>query len=171
MAFLNVEFKARTSNLAELENRLLKLNPRFAGEDQQTDTYFNVSTGRLKLREGNIENALIFYERPDQAGAKTSKVRLYRFDPDPLMKEILTASLGIKVVVKKTRRIYFIGNVKFHFDFLSEVGTFIEVEAIDNTGETGIAVLQEQCRYYAEFFGIQPNDYVSESYSDMLLNK
>jgi adenylate cyclase class IV len=41
---------------------------------------------------------------------------------------------GIKVIVQKKRRIYFIGNVKFHFDTIAELGTFIEVEAIDKDG-------------------------------------
>lgn len=170
MAFLNFEFKARTDNLAELETRLISLNPRYAGEDHQTDTYFNVSNGRLKLREGNIENALIYYERPDKEGAKPSKVLLYRLDPNLSLKEILTASLGIKVIVEKTRKIYFIGNVKFHFDSLPGVGTFIEVEAIGNTEVDDLEGLEEQCRYFIGFFGIRSNEFISESYSDMLLN-
>ncbi len=171
MAFVNFEFKARTNNLAELEVRLISLNPRYAGEDHQTDTYFNVSKGRLKLREGNIENALIYYERPDEEGAKPSKVLLYRFDPDHSLKDLLTASLGIKVIVKKTRKIYFIGNVKFHFDSLPGAGTFIEVEAIGNPEEDDLADLEEQCRYFIGFLGIHSNEFISESYCDMLLNQ
>ncbi len=59
MSILNFEFKAKTEDLDDLEKKLLILNPTFIGEDNQTDTYFNVTQGRLKLREGNIENALI----------------------------------------------------------------------------------------------------------------
>jgi hypothetical protein len=44
---LNFEFKARTTQLYFLEERLLSLNPRFIGEDFQTDTYFN--TGMVVL--------------------------------------------------------------------------------------------------------------------------
>ena len=40
------------------------------------DTYFGVPEGRLKLRQGNIENSLIAYRRPNQAGPKTSDVTL-----------------------------------------------------------------------------------------------
>ena len=56
---LNFEFKAQTTKLNELENQLKSFNPEFRGEDHQVDTYFNVHHGRMKLRQGNIENALI----------------------------------------------------------------------------------------------------------------
>ena len=169
MAILNFEFKARTSDLKKSEDQLLLLNPKFIGEDNQADTYFNVTKGRLKLREGNIENSLIWYERRNITGAKQSDVLLYQHNPDKTLKDILIKLHGIKVVVNKTRRIYFVDNVKFHFDTVRELGTFIEVEAIDNNGEIGIEKLKEQCNKYATLFNIQPGDYISFSYSDMIL--
>jgi adenylate cyclase, class 2 len=169
MSAINFEFKARCNDIAAAEKKLLALNPVFAGEDNQCDTYYNVPDGRLKLREGNIENALIFYKRENTAGAKLSTVLLYQHQPDKSLKEILTASLGIKIVVQKKRRIYFIENVKFHFDSIKGLGTFTEVEAIDSTGEIDIEKLKEQCRHYASFLGIQQEDYIAQSYSDMLM--
>jgi adenylate cyclase, class 2 len=169
MAAINFEFKAYCADIVALEERLLTLNPLFTGEDNQTDTYFNVPGGRLKLREGNIENALIFYKREDSAGAKLSTVLLYQHQPDKALKEVLAASLGIKIVVAKRRRIYFIENVKFHFDSIEGLGTFVEVEAIDRTGEIGMEKLKTQCNYYAAFLGIQLQDYIAQSYSDMLM--
>ena len=130
MPILNFEFKAKATELDILEKKLLQLNPKFIGEDNQTDTYFNVSKGRLKLREGNIENSLIWYERENTAGAKQSDVLLYKHDPHKTLKDILIKLHGIKVIVTKKRRIYFIDNVKFHFDTIAELGTFIEVEAL-----------------------------------------
>ncbi len=169
MSAINFEFKARCVDIAAAEKKLLILNPVFAGEDNQIDTYFIVPDGRLKLREGNIENALIFYKRENTAGAKLSTVLLYQHHPDKALKEILTASLGIKIVVQKKRRIYFIENVKFHFDRIEELGTFIEVEAIDRTGDIELEKLKVQCSYYAYLLGIQLQDYIAHSYSDMLI--
>ena len=169
MSILNFEFKARTRDLKKLEVQLLLLNPKFIGEDNQTDTYFNVARGRLKLREGNIENSLIWYERQNITGAKQSDVLLYEHDPDKTLKDILIKLHGIKVIVDKTRRIYFVDNVKFHFDTVRELGTFIEVEAIDNNGKIGIQKLKEQSNKYAKLFNIQSRDYISFSYSDMVL--
>ncbi|MBL7709922.1 MAG: hypothetical protein JNJ86_12680, partial [Chitinophagaceae bacterium] len=68
MSFLNVEIKARCADASFIRNYLLNQGAEFKGTDLQTDTYFNVTNGRLKLREGNIENALIWYERTNQAG-------------------------------------------------------------------------------------------------------
>lgn len=166
---LNYEFKARTNCLAQLEADIQKYASIFVGTDHQFDTYFQVPMGRLKLREGRIENALIHYLRPDDSGAKVSQVLLYQHGPDPALKEILTAALGIKVVVEKKRRIYFIDNVKFHFDEVAGLGSFVEVEAIDKEGLIGMNTLKEQCDTYARLFALQPDDYVSHSYSDLLL--
>ena len=168
MSVLNYEFKARAADPGALEKMLLALDPIFVGEDRQVDTYFNVNNGRLKLREGNIENALIWYERKNEAEAKVSKVLLYQHAPDPALKAILIKVHGIKVVVEKKRRIYFIGHVKFHFDEVPGLGTFVEVEAIDRTGEIGIEQLKQDCEKYATMFNIQPSDYISHSYSDMI---
>ena len=171
MSILNIEFKASTNNLASLETLLLQHNPLFIGEDHQVDTYFNVSIGRLKLREGNIENALIHYEREDFAGTKSSHVLLYQHQPDKILKEILIKTLGIKAVVDKKRKIYFINNVKFHFDTVKDLGTFVEVEAIDKDGTIGKEKLQAQCDEYAALFNIAKKDFCSLSYSDMILQK
>lgn len=170
MTILNFEFKARTSALDVLQEKLLTLNPKFIGEDNQTDTYFNVSAGRLKLREGNIENALIWYERQNTADAKQSDILLYQHKPDNSLKDILIKVHGIKVIVKKKRKIYFIENVKFHFDTIDTLGTFIEVEAIDKDGSLGIEKLKEQVKKYADFFNINDEDFIAQSYSDMLLS-
>ena len=171
MSILNIEFKAITNKLVALETLLLQHNPVFIGEDHQIDTYFNVPAGRLKLREGNIENALIHYERENTAGAKSSHVLLYQHQPDKTFKETLIKALGIKAVVDKRRKIYFINNVKFHFDTVSGLGTFVEVEAIDKDGSIGKEKLQAQCDEYAALLNISFEDFCALSYSDMILQK
>ena len=171
MAILSFEFKARCSDPAALEARLQPLRPRIVGEDEQRDTYFRCTNGRLKLREGRIENALIHYKRPDEKGTKASEVLLYRHEPGSALKQILTAAFGIRVTVEKKRRILFVENVKFHFDDVPGLGQFVEVEALDENGDAGLDKLKEQCLFYADLFGIAPADYVAESYSDLLEGK
>lgn len=171
MAIINIEFKAKVTDIGFAENKLLTLNPDYKGEDNQTDTYFSVNEGRLKLREGNIENALIWYKREDIAGVKRSDILLYKHSPDKALKDILTKLHGVKVIVDKKRRIWFIDNVKFHFDEVKGLGSFIEVEAIDNNGDIGIEKLEEQCNFYVTFFGLNHGDFLKESYSDILLLK
>jgi predicted adenylyl cyclase CyaB len=168
---INYEFKAKVDNSSELEATLANHSPLFTGEDHQVDTYFNVPYGRLKLREGNIENALIHYERINSAGAKQSNVLLYQHQSDPSLKQILIAALGVKAIVDKKRKIYFIGNVKFHFDTVQELGTFVEVEAIDKDGSVGLETLKHQCAEYSTLFGLEESQFIAESYSDMVLAK
>jgi predicted adenylyl cyclase CyaB len=166
---LNIEFKASHPDIEAAEALLQNLQPRFVGQDNQLDTYFNVPHGRLKLREGHIENALIHYVRANTAGSKSSQVILYQHQPNAHLKDALSAALGVKIVVDKQRRIYFINNVKFHFDKVAQLGSFIEVEAIDSDGSIDAATLQNQCNEYAHLFGIAPHQYQTHSYSDMLL--
>ena len=171
MAIINFEFKASVTDIENLEIKLLQLSPEFIGEDNQTDTYFNVVKGRLKLREGNIENALIYYEREDSQSAKQSNVLLYKHDPDEVLKDILIKVHGVKVEVIKQRRIYYIKNVKFHFDNVPGLGTFVEVEAIDKNGDISIDELKQQCEMYRAYFNIAQSNFVQSSYSDMMLQK
>ena len=135
------------------------------------DTYFHVPNGRLKLREGNIENNLIHYHRSNQAGPKKSEVTLYQSPPGSGLKAVLATALGISTVVDKKRKIFFIENVKFHLDEVAGLGSFMEIEAIDLDGSTGQARLEEQCRFYMELFGVKEEDLVEVSYSDMLLER
>jgi len=171
MSFINIELKARTENAAQIRQYLLNRGAEFRGIDRQTDTYFKVPIGRLKLREGKIENNLIWYQRSDQAGPKQSDFILTPV-PDPVsLKQTLTNALGIKVTVVKNREIYFIGNVKFHIDQLDELGNFVEIEASNKTEDLPVEKLQEQCEYYRKAFEIKDEDLLQFSYSDMLLNK
>lgn len=167
----NVEIKARCTDQQAIRDILRSKNADYRGIDHQTDTYFNVKHGRLKLREGNIENALVHYEREDQEGPKQAQVTLYPTVPGSAVKEILTKSLDILVVVKKQREIYFIDNVKFHLDMVEGLGTFVEIEAIDKDGTIGKERLRVQCQTFLDLFNISPSDLVAVSYSDLLLAK
>lgn len=167
---LNIEIKARSNNVPAIRKFLEKNYTQHPGIDAQTDIYFDVPHGRMKLREGNIENALIHYHRENRSGPKASHVILYQTDPTKKLKDLLTAALNIKVVVRKTREIYFINNVKFHIDEVDGLGSFVEIEAIDKTGTIGENELMRQCQFYLTEFKIQDDDLVELSYSDMLWN-
>jgi len=166
---LLVEIKARCKHPEKIRNILLEHNADYKGLDHQIDTYFKIDQGRLKLREGNIEHTLIHYHRANQAGPKTSEVSLYKPNPDSTIKTVLTNALGILVTVDKKREIYFIDNVKFHIDQVAELGSFMEIEAIDDDGTIGQSRLDEQCKYFMNLLKVDNSSLVSNSYSDMLL--
>ncbi len=166
-----IEIKAHCSDPESARAYLQSKNADFRGIDHQTDTYFQVPRGRLKLREGTVENALIYYERENQAEPKQSNVILTQTRPDSTLKALLSHALGILVVVEKQREIYFIDNVKFHIDAVNGLGHFIEIEAIDQDRILSTEQLLSQCQFYREALLITPQDLIAVSYSDLLLKK
>lgn len=171
MEKINIEIKAQSCNQDFVRQILIQHDADFIGVDHQIDTYFFVPNGRLKLREGNIENKLIHYVRNNQDGPKKSDITLSEFMPESSLKNVLTKSLGIKVVVDKKREIYFIDNVKFHIDVVKDLGTFVEIEAIDKDNSIGVKKLRAQCDHYIDLLYIKEEDLISMSYSDLLLSQ
>src|SRR5688572_4316375 len=98
MSFLNIEIKAKCRDAQAIREYLMAKNARFVGVDEQTDTYFNTINGRLKLREGNIENNLIYYERSNLAGPKSSHFQLVKVIDAKGLKEVFTNAVGGKKI-------------------------------------------------------------------------
>lgn len=172
MNHINIEIKAKCFHPEKVEAFLLSKNARFIGLDHQKDTYFHVPKGRLKLRQGNIEKTLIYYERPDQQGPKQSDFSLSTISDGPATEQVLEKALGVKVVVDKYRKIFFIDNIKFHLDEVPGLGSFVEIEAGNKTDPSlTIETLREQCDFYIKAFEIAESDLIHHSYSDMLLEK
>jgi predicted adenylyl cyclase CyaB len=169
--FLNVEIKAKCSDPSFVRDYLISSGAEFKGVDEQTDTYFNTAYGRLKLREGNIENNLIYYDRPDKAGPKDSDFILVKVEDAEGLKQSLEKANGIKVIVKKKREIYYIRNIKFHIDEVPGLGSFVEIEAGNKLADLPKEELKKQCDYYIQAFRIQEEDLINVSYSDLLILK
>lgn len=165
----SIEIKAICSDLNRIEKILVENEAEFLGIDHQIDTYFNVQNGRMKLREGNIENYLIHYLRPNQEGPKKSIITIYKNTPQSTLKKLLETSLGVLTVIDKERKIYFIDNVKFHLDKVENIGTFIEIEALDKMDLFSELDLKNQCEKYMDLFEIKDSNLVSHSYSDLAL--
>jgi len=172
---LNYEFKARMKDSKHIRAALKELRARFIGEDYQRDTYFRVPSGRLKLREGKIENALIFYRRRNLSRARRSEVELVKLAEGDSLGKVLAAALGVRAVVAKRREIYFVGNVKIHLDRVRGLGRFVEVEAIGMSRarrrKPSVKRIREQARRFQKLFRVRRGDIVPQSYSDLILRK
>lgn len=193
MGFLSVEIKARCSNPARIRAILKAHKARLKGLDHQIDTYFCVPSGRsasrtgqgsalfaalvntpdlsgrLKLREGNIENALIYYTRDNQKNSKKCDATLFPCEKGTPLKRVLSKALGVLAVVDKMREIYFIKNAKFHIDRVKNLGSFVEIEIFDRKRNFGEVKLRKQCEFYQVLLEIQAKDLVADSYSDLML--
>ncbi|MBI4116344.1 class IV adenylate cyclase [Candidatus Pacearchaeota archaeon] len=170
MNLINIEIKTKCENPEAIKLILRENGAEYHGRDHQIDTYFKTKTGRLKFRNGNIENRLVYYERENIEGPKQSDVILLE-KPDSELIGILIKSLGILAVVEKTREIYLINNVRFHVDEVNGLGNFVEIEAIDYNGDLGKNKLLEQCNYYLQLLKINGKGLIRNSYGDMLLEK
>jgi len=169
MKLLNFEFKARLKDELRVREALKRLHARFIGTDHQTDTYFHVPGGRLKVREGRLENALIFYRRRNVRRARQAAVEMMLLPRRNPLRAILARALGTLAVVDKRREIYFVKNVKIHLDRVRQLGKFLEVEAISRSGD--VPRIRSQARQFQAPFGIAARDMVAESYSDLILAK
>jgi len=163
----NVEIKARASDwaaqvkkgraLADSTERLI-----------QTDTFFNCSNGRLKLREQRgARNYLVFYRR---AGEKGPKVSDYTIVPVSDVKKTLGAlskKLGVTVKVVKKRLVCFAGRTRIHFDEVKGLGRFIELEVVLKPGETP-AKGRREAAGLMDALGIKKRDLLAGAYADML---
>jgi predicted adenylyl cyclase CyaB len=169
MKHTNYEFKARLRNEDQVRATLRRLRARLVGTDRQVDTYFRVPNGRLKVREGKIENGLIYYERSNSPRARRARIEMMFLPRRNSVRAILQRSLEVLAVVRKRREIYFVGNVKIHLDRVPGLGRFVEVEALSRS--KGLEKVRAQARKYQKLFGISRADLVSESYSDLVLKK
>jgi len=162
-----IEIKARCSDLDTVRQVLRSKAAEYRGLDNQVDTYYRVKGGRLKFRSGNIENFLIFYDRPNVSSPKTSRVLLAPTAAGNDLEQILSACLETLVIGKKKREIYFVGNVKIHLDDVEVLGRFLEIE-VQSDGVSAEAESRAQCEEYMKLFGVKTEDLLTQFYSDML---
>ena len=112
----------------------------------QTDTFFTVHRGRLKLREQAGAGAeLIYYERPDQAGPKESRFERVTVADAAALRNLLASALGVAGQVIKERLVYRVGRTRVHLDEVRGLGAFLELEVEMAEGEPGSAGVGVGC--------------------------
>jgi adenylate cyclase class 2 len=171
IAYKDFTIKAVITNLAALEKALTGMKANFAGTDHQKDTYFSVPRGKLKLREGTIENLITHYERVDERGVERTIVYQYDLTPTPEQVDKLRREHEVLGVVEKERRIFFIENVKIHIDKTANGKTFVEVEAIDSNDSKSLEQLRAQCLSIKEKLGIKDVELVKSGYFQNQVNE
>jgi predicted adenylyl cyclase CyaB len=165
----NIELKARLTDPGAARRVAERLCVGEAEVQRQTDTYFDCARGRLKLREiEGVGAQLIWYERPDQAEPKGSDYLLTPIPEPGVLRQALASALGIRGVVRKTRRIYLLQNVRIHLDEVDGLGSFLEFEAVLDS-QTDDAAGRRQVEELRRQFGIAAGDLLTGSYGDMLV--
>ena len=164
----NVEIKAHLSDYGDTARRARELSRSEQVIIEQEDVFFPCPSGRLKLRILDPERGeLIFYQRPDQEGPKTSHYSLAPTSDPTGLRHVLATAYGEKAVVRKIRHLYLVGRTRIHLDRVEGLGDFLELEVVlageDETGdgEAEAHVLMKQ-------LGISRADLVPDAYVDLL---
>lgn len=164
----NIEIKARVRDVPRIRALATALSDTPATEIQQHDTFFQVPTGRLKLRQFSADKGeLIFYRRPDVAGAKRSDYLIAPSDSPERLLEVLSAALGAQQSVVKTRTLFQVGQTRVHLDSVVGLGFFVELEVQlrpDQSTEEG----EETARQLMAALEISEADLIKGAYADLL---
>jgi len=164
-----IELKARAEDLQKIRRKLINMGAKHVGTYHQIDTYFEVPTGRLKLREtsGKKEAELIYYEREDKPEPKRSNVYIIKIPNSMNLKNILKKILKATIKVDKIREIYQYKGTQIHLDEVKGLGTFIEFERrIHDLNKD-----QEAVNNLKKELNITDDHLESLSYSDLLKNR
>lgn len=161
----NLEFKARVADLKQAHARALELGADLWGDLRQTDTFFSVPSGRLKLREtAGFQGELIFYDR-DEAGASRASEYDVSHVPDPdTLRGVLTRALGLVAVVKKRRTLLVLDATRIHLDNVEGLGAFLEIEVPVKDDE---AAARTQIDHLIEALGLSWDNCIRASYVDL----
>jgi predicted adenylyl cyclase CyaB len=164
----NIELKARYADLAAARQIALDLGCTHGGVEEQTDTYFAVADGRLKLREiAGGDARLVEYRRANANEARASDYTLTQVADPVDLKKRLAVEHGICGIVRKRREIFFYDNVRIHLDEVEGLSTFIEFEAVLGDGVDD-ARGGEQVAFLRSAFGIGADALIGTSYRDLI---
>jgi len=165
-----IELKARVGDHEFLRKKLSALGAEQVGTFQQTDVYFKVPEGRLKLREvkDNSTAELIYYERENIAGPKSDDAFILRVQEPEDLKKTLKKILAPLIVIEKVREIYRYKGTQIHLDTVKKLGKFIEFERQTSDNPKMIEKDRLILEKLMEKLKIDPNNLESLSYSDLI---
>jgi adenylate cyclase class IV len=177
MARRNLELKLRVADLRAARLKCAEAATR-AVVMEQVDTYFHTRRGRLKLRESHFltgtegpapagEVTLIAYHRPDRADVRASDYQLVPVSDAVAMKDALSATLGLRGVVRKRREVLMYHNVRIHLDEVEGLGTFVELEAVvSHAAEEALS--RSRLDALCDLLGLEQGEGIAGSYADLL---
>ena len=164
-----VELKAKVDSLEPIRRRLEALKSKHVGTFQQTDIYFDVPKGRLKLRQINSEKTqLIYYERENVSKPKRSDIFIMEIPESKAFTALLKKILKVKITVKKTREIYWFEKTQIHLDMVDSLGCYVEFERKTPNTPKEIERSMRRLSKLMETLEIDPESLEKLSYSDLV---
>jgi adenylate cyclase class IV len=174
----NVEIKARANDFTRQRQLAGEIADEGPAILRQRDVFFQVPEGRLKLRLFPPEHSepdqlmpgeLIAYSRPDQTGPKTSDYTIAATPDGLALLATLSRALPVLGEVNKTRELFLIGQTRIHFDQVTGLGRFIELEVVLQERQT-TAFGRRQADHLMRQLGINGKDLIAQAYLDLILH-
>ena len=167
----NIEIKASIDNISTCISTAKLLSGSDPEVIRQEDYFFNCANGRLKLRIfSSIKGELIFYNRKNESGPKTSEYFISKTNEPNKLLEVLDKSYGTRGVVKKIRKLFLIENTRVHIDQVESLGSFLEFEVILSQ-HMNIKAGGKIAQKLMEQFGIKNGSLIDCAYIDLIENK
>lgn len=164
----NVEIKARISDLQETLDRAALLSGEPPESIKQEDVFFHAPRGRLKLRFFTADHGeLIYYQRADRIGPKTSTYTIVETDRPHQLKAALEGAYGVRNIVRKTRLLYMVGRTRIHIDDVESLGFFLELEVVLEESEDPNAGKREAFEIMQRL-GVSDAQLIEGAYIDIL---
>ncbi len=136
--------------------------------EKQTDIYYKINNGRLKLRIINdISGSLIQYNRAEKKNKRISKYTISKTGDFRELDFILRKQFEVLITVVKKRDIYIDKNVRVHLDNVKGLGSFLEIEIIYDD----LSKAKKQMKDLIYRLDLDERKFIKESYSDLLINR
>ncbi|SAL59331.1 adenylate cyclase [Caballeronia terrestris] len=165
----NIEIKARAHHFDTLRERAASLATDAPLIFRQQDFFYDVPTGRLKLRQfdDGTPSELIFYQRDDRDGPKVSYYSRSPVTNPEAMHALLAQALTTRGIVTKERHVYLVGRTRIHLDRVDGLGDFIELEVLLAQDDDEAGGEKEAHEMFTRL-GVSQSDLVPVAYVDML---
>ncbi len=178
----NIELKMRCTDVRRAHRVARELGATHHATERQRDTYFRCATGRLKLREvwpadsappsagpagASQRSELIGYRRGDESRPRPSDYEVVAVVDAGALRHALAGALGVAAEVAKHRTVYLYEHVRIHVDEVTDLGAFLEFEAIVDAACNEPAARTKVDRLRTAF-GVADAEVVAVSYADMI---
>lgn len=165
----NIEIKASLSDRDRVVQKLRELSGAEGVLIAQRDTFFNSTSGRLKLREfADGTGQLISYHRPDTLEPTQCDYSIYQTDAPETLKQTLTMTLGCCGAVVKKRLLFILGRTRVHIDEVEGLGNFLELEVVLEPSDTEADGVSE-AESLMHTLKVEPDDLLRGAYVDMIM--
>ena len=106
--------------------------------------------------------------RPDEPGARRSDYLVVPVADAARLKDLLARILGVHRVVRKTRQILLVDNVRIHLDEVEGLGAFLELEAVFDGSAGAEAEQRDAVAWLLHALGLAAEPCIAGSYESLL---